>query len=52
METTTKAIKEISPETKVFVGGAPLTQDFSNKIGADGYFPVPNKFVIYLESFV
>ncbi len=52
MEVTTKAIKEISPETKVFVGGAPLSQEFSDKIGADGYFPDPNKFIKYLEEII
>ena len=52
MEVTTKKIKEISPETKVFVGGAPLSQEFFDKIETDGYFPDPNKFVKYLESIV
>jgi len=50
MEVTTKAIKEVSPETKVFVGGAPLSEEYSEKIGADGYFPDPNKFVKYLTE--
>jgi len=50
MEVTTKAIKEVSPDTKVFVGGAPLSQEFSDKIGADGYFPDPNKFIKYLTG--
>ena len=50
METTTKAIKEVSPDTKVFVGGAPLSQEYSDKIGADGYFPDPNKFAKYLAE--
>ncbi|MEN8193967.1 MAG: cobalamin-dependent protein [Bacteroidota bacterium] len=50
METTTKAIKEVSPNTKVYVGGAPLSQDFSDKIGADGYFPDPNKFIKHLAA--
>jgi len=50
MEETTKAIKELSPNTKVFVGGAPLSEEFSNKIGADGYFPDPNKFSKFLAS--
>jgi len=52
MEVTTKAIKEGSPGTKVYVGGAPLSQDFSDKIGADGYFPDPNKFVKHLAQVV
>ena len=50
MEVTTKAIKEVSPQTKVFVGGAPLNQEFNDKIGADGYFPDPNKFIKYLAT--
>ena len=50
MELVTKAIKDVSPNTKVYVGGAPLSQDFSDKIGADGYFPDPNKFVKHLAS--
>lgn len=52
MESTTKAIKEVSPNTKVFVGGAPLSEEFSNKIGADGYFPDPNKFSKFLATLV
>lgn len=52
METTTKAIKEVLPDTKVFVGGAPLSQEFSDKIGADGYFPDPNKFIKHLATLI
>lgn len=52
MEVINKNIKEKFPDTKVFVGGAPLSQDFSDKIGADGYFPDPNKFSIFLDSFI
>lgn len=52
METTTKAIKKVSPATKVFVGGAPLSKEFSDKIGADGYFPDPNNFAKYLSTLV
>ena len=50
MEITTKAIKQISQSTKVYVGGAPLNNEFSIKIGADGYFPDPNKLIKYLAS--
>ena len=32
--------------------GAPISQEFSDKIGADGYFPDPNKFVKYLSHVV
>jgi len=52
MEATGKAIKEKSPDTKVFVGGAPLSQDFSDKIGTDGYFADPNSFAKYLDTIV
>ncbi len=50
MEFTTKAIKDVSPDTKVFVGGAPLSKEFNDKIGADGYFPDPNKFSKFLAN--
>ncbi len=50
MEAITKAVKEASPNTKVFIGGAPISQEFSDKIGADGYFPDPNKFVKHLAA--
>lgn len=50
METITKAVKDASPNTKVFIGGAPISQEFSDKIGADGYFPDPNKFVKHLAA--
>jgi len=45
-----KAIKEKNPDTKVFVGGAPLSQEFNDKIGADGYFPDPHKFAKFLAA--
>ena len=35
MEKITKAIKDAVPEAKVAVGGAPVTEDFRAKIGAD-----------------
>ena len=37
MEKTVKAIKEAGLSTKVIVGGAPVTQDYADRIGADGY---------------
>ena len=39
MEETIEAIKEagIRDQVKVMAGGAPVTQDFVDKIGADGY---------------
>jgi methanogenic corrinoid protein MtbC1 len=48
MESSVKTLKEAVPGTKVFVGGAPLSLKFSEKIGADGYFPDPHSFAKYL----
>lgn len=50
MKPITEAIKQKYPQTKVFVGGAPLSGDFSETIGADGYFRDPRSFVQYLAS--
>jgi len=37
MEKTLKAIKDAGVQAKVIVGGAPVTQDYADRIGADGY---------------
>jgi len=50
MEKITKAIKEAVPEAKVAVGGAPVTDDFRQRIGADAYSPDPQGLVEYLNS--
>jgi len=50
MENITKQIKEIHPDVKVLVGGAPLTNDFANKIGADVYSPDPQGALDYLNA--
>jgi 5-methyltetrahydrofolate--homocysteine methyltransferase len=39
MEQTLKAIRDAGLSTKVMVGGAPVTQGYADKIGADGYAP-------------
>ena len=39
MKLVVDAVKESGLKTKVMVGGAPVTQDFCNEIGADGYAP-------------
>jgi 5-methyltetrahydrofolate--homocysteine methyltransferase len=49
MEGIVKKIKETLPDVKIIVGGAPLTQGFSDKIGADGYFPEPQGALEYLN---
>jgi methanogenic corrinoid protein MtbC1 len=50
MERITKAIKEAVPAAKVAVGGAPVTQDFCNRIGADAYSRDPQGLVEYLNA--
>ncbi|MBN1479313.1 cobalamin-dependent protein [candidate division KSB1 bacterium] len=50
MEGTIKAIKEQYPDTMVIIGGAPVTQSFADKIGADGYSPDPQGAVALLNK--
>ena len=50
MEEIVKKIKGANPETKILVGGAPLTDDFRQKIGADFYSPDPRGAVEYLKE--
>ena len=41
MKTTIDALKEagLLDKVKTLIGGAPITQEYANKIGADGYAP-------------
>jgi 5-methyltetrahydrofolate--homocysteine methyltransferase len=39
MEKTIKALKEAGVSAKIVIGGAPVTQGYADKIGADGYAP-------------
>lgn len=50
METVVKEIKEKYPDTRILVGGAPLTMDYCRKIGADFYSPDPQGAVEYLNE--
>ena len=50
MKGVVETIKGINPQTKIFIGGAPVSHDFSVKIGADGFFPDPYGLVNYLEK--
>ncbi len=52
MEEIVRKIKEVNPGTKVLVGGAPLNDDFREKIGADFYSPDPRGAVEYLNTCV
>jgi len=51
MEEIVKKIKEVNPETRILVGGAPLNDEFRAKIGADFYSPDPRGAVEYLKAF-
>ena len=50
MENIVKEIKIKHPETKILIGGAPLTQQFCDKINADFYSPDPQGAVEYLNA--
>jgi methanogenic corrinoid protein MtbC1 len=43
-------IKDQRPETKIVIGGAPVTNEFCQKIGADFYAPDPQRAVEYLNK--
>jgi methanogenic corrinoid protein MtbC1 len=52
MDSMKKIVADIrtkSGTTKILVGGAPVTQDFCNKIGADFYSPNPQGAVNWLD---
>ncbi|MGE5351027.1 MAG: B12-binding domain-containing protein [Acidobacteriota bacterium] len=48
----TEEIKSRFSDVKVFVGGAPLSSEYNDKIGADGYFKDPHGLAKYLDSLV
>ncbi|MFP4172573.1 MAG: cobalamin-dependent protein [Candidatus Hydrogenedentota bacterium] len=50
MEKTVKLIKENKPNTFVIVGGAPLTEGFAHKIGADAYGEDPQSALNQLTA--
>jgi methanogenic corrinoid protein MtbC1 len=50
MEKITKAIKAELPDAIVTIGGAPVTKDFCDKIGADAYAADPQGLVEFLNS--
>lgn len=45
-----QAIRNKAPDTKILVGGAPLTQEFCDMIGADSYARDPQLALEYLSS--
>ena len=50
MAKTVEQIKSDFPQTKVIVGGAPLSADAAAKMGADGYAPNPQQTVEILNN--
>jgi methanogenic corrinoid protein MtbC1 len=50
MDETVKAIKAKHADTQVLIGGAPVTSEFSNSIGANFYSPDPQGAVNYLAT--
>ena len=50
MEKIGKAVKEAVPGTIVAIGGAPVTQDYNNKIGMDLYASDPQGLIDYLNQ--
>lgn len=52
MKNTVTAIKDKYSESKILVGGAPVTMDYCNLIGADFYSPDPQEAVNFLKHLV
>lgn len=52
MKKIVAAIKEKHSDSKILVGGAPVTMDYCQKIGADFYSPDPQGAVNYLKQLV
>jgi methanogenic corrinoid protein MtbC1 len=50
MEKTVKEIKTQFPDVKIIVGGAPLSADAAEKMGADAYGPNPQGAVTFLDK--
>jgi len=50
MAASRQEIGDRFPDTKVFIGGAPVTQEFCDSIGATGYFADPTEFARHLRT--
>lgn len=50
MRKTVSILREKNPSMKILVGGAPVTAEFCEKIGADYYSPDPQGAVEYLKT--
>jgi 5-methyltetrahydrofolate--homocysteine methyltransferase len=52
IEKTVNALKEAGVTAKIMIGGAPVTQGYADKIGADGYSPDAASAVDTAKSFI
>ena len=52
MEMIVKELQDQVPGTRILIGGAPVTDEFRKKIGADFYSPDPQGAVEYLNRIV
>jgi methanogenic corrinoid protein MtbC1 len=52
MKKTVTVLKEKYPGSKILIGGAPVTREYCEKIGADFYSPDPQGAVNYLKQLV
>ncbi len=50
MEETVKLVRQETPKTKIIIGGAPVTEEFRRKIGADAYSPDPQGALDWLNT--
>jgi len=50
MEIVVKELRKNNPDTKIYIGGAPVSQSFCDKIGADAYFRDPHSFACSFEQ--
>jgi 5-methyltetrahydrofolate--homocysteine methyltransferase len=52
MDKTIQAIRTAGLDCKVMIGGAPVTQNYANRIGADGYAPDATSAVEVAKGFL
>ena len=50
MEDVIRRVRRGFPRASVYVSGAPITAEFAERIGADGYFPEPHSFARHLAE--
>ena len=50
MKKSVEEIKKLSPATLIFIGGAPVTQEYCDAIGADFYSATPQGAVEQLKK--